>query len=185
MSRILLFNKPYGVVSQFSAHPKHRTLADFITLKELYPAGRLDTGSEGLLILTDDGALQHRISDPRHKLEKTYWAQVEGFPDAAKLNAFERGIALKDYVSLPAHARVIEKPALWPRDPPIRARKAIPTHWLEIRLCEGKNRQVRHMTAALGLPTLRLVRVAIGGWRVQGLAPGTFRAVTVQPEGRE
>lgn len=180
MSRVLLFNKPFGVVTQFSAHPKHRTLADYIELEDVYPAGRLDADSEGLVILTDDGALQHRISDPRHKLEKIYWAQVEGIPDAQALSTFERGIALKGYITLPASARRIEPPAgLWPRTPPIRERKAIPTCWIEIRVREGKNRQVRHMTAALGFPTLRLVRVAIGQWRVDGIAPGTFQAVFV------
>lgn len=180
MTRILLFNKPFGVVSQFSAHPKHSTLADFIEQKDVYPAGRLDSDSEGLVILTDDGKLQHRISDPRHKLEKIYWAQVEGVPERQALAAFANGIRLKDYLCLPASAqRIDEPPDLWPRIPPIRTRLAIPTSWLEIRLREGKNRQVRHMTAALGLPTLRLIRVAIGDWRIDGIAPGTFRSLEV------
>lgn len=179
MSRIVLFNKPFGVVTQFTPHPKHRSLADFVELKQVYPAGRLDADSEGLVILTDDGTLQHRISDPRHKLEKIYWAQVEGTIDASVLTEFERGIKLKDYSALPASARPIAEPPLWPRTPPIRERKTIPTGWLEIRLREGKNRQVRHMTAAVGLPTLRLVRVAIGDWRVDGIAPGEWRLLEV------
>lgn len=141
-------------------------------MKNVYPTGRLDADSEGLLILTDDGALQHRISDPRHKLEKVYWAQVEGRPDDRALGAFEKGIELKGYRTLPASAQLIPEPDLWPRTPPIRQRKAIPTSWLEIRLREGRNRQVRHMTAAVGLPTLRLIRVAIGAWRLEGLQPG-------------
>mgnify|MGYP000129582865 CR=1 FL=1 len=177
MSRIILFNKPFGVVTQFSPHPKHRSLSDFIELKNVYPAGRLDVDSEGLLILTDDGALQHRISDPRHKLEKVYWAQVEGVPDERALGAFETGIELKGYRTLPAGAQWILEPQLWPRTPPIRQRRAIPTSWLEIRLREGKNRQVRHMTAAVGLPTLRLIRVAIGTWRLDGLRPGAWRVL--------
>ena len=177
MSRLVLFNKPFGVVTQFSRHPKHRSLADFIDLKDVYPAGRLDADSEGLLILTDDGALQHRISDPRHKLEKVYWAQVEGVADEQALGAFQIGIDLKGYTTLPASAQLIKEPPLWPRMPPIRQRKAIPTSWLEIRLREGRNRQVRHMTAAAGLPTLRLIRVAIGAWRLNELQPGAWRVL--------
>lgn len=179
MSRIVLFNKPFGVVTQFSPHPKHRSLADFIALKNVYPAGRLDADSEGLLILTDDGALQHHVSDPRHKLEKVYWAQVEGVADEKALGAFRIGIDLKGSKTLPASAQPIKEPPLWPRMPPIRQRKAISTSWLEIRLREGRNRQVRHMTAAVGLPTLRLIRVAIGEWRVDGLQPGAWREVEV------
>ena len=176
MSRILLFNKPYGVICQFSRDGMHPTLADYIALPDFYPAGRLDTDSEGLLILTDDGALQHRITDPKHKLPKTYWVQVEGVPDEAALEELRRGIDLKDFVTLPADARRMEEPArLWPRTPPVRVRKAIPTSWLQLTIREGKNRQVRRMTAAVGLPTLRLIRYAIGDWSLEGLEPGQWR----------
>lgn len=176
MSRILLFNKPYGVMSQFSPHPTRRTLADYIAVKAVYPAGRLDADSEGLLILTDDGKLQHRLSDPRQKTEKIYWAQVEGVPQAESLAAFATGVRYRETAYLPAAARIIaEPPRLWPRDPPIRERKSIPTTWLEIRLREGKNHQVRHMTAAIGHPTLRLIRAAIGPWQLGDLAPGHYR----------
>lgn len=175
MSRILLFNKPYGVMSQFSPHPTRRTLADYIAVKAVYPAGRLDADSEGLLILTDDGKLQHRLSDPRQKTEKTYWAQVEGVPQAEALAAFATGIRYREIDYLPADARIIaEPPRLWARDPPIRERKSIPTSWLEICLREGKNHQVRHMTAAIGHPTLRLIRVAIGPWQLGDLTPGRY-----------
>lgn len=180
MSRILLFNKPYGVICQFSRDGMHPTLADYIALPDFYPAGRLDTDSEGLLLLTDDGKLQHRITDPEHKLAKTYWVQVEGAPDEVALNKLRKGIDLKDFVTLPAEVRCIEEPAgLWPRNPPIRVRKAIPTCWLQISIREGKNRQVRRMTAAVGLPTLRLIRYSIGDWTVEGLAPGAWREAVV------
>ena len=153
------------------------TLADFVDLPGFYPAGRLDADSEGLVVLTADGALQARIADPRHKLAKTYWVQVEGVPGAAALAALRRGVALPDFTTAPAGAEVIaEPPGLWPRHPPIRVRKAIPTAWLRITLTEGKNRQVRRMTAAVGLPTLRLIRHAVGPWTVAGLAPGAWRA---------
>jgi len=176
MSRILLFNKPYGVLSQFTPEDGHAGLADYIAMPGFYAAGRLDADSEGLLILTDDGALQHRLAHPRHKLAKTYWAQVEGEPDAAALAALRRGVDLGDFVTRPAEAGVIAEPAgLWPRDPPIRQRKHIPTTWLEIILTEGKNRQVRRMTAKVGHPTLRLVRARIGDWRLGDLAPGRWR----------
>lgn len=178
MSRIVLFNKPYGVMSQFSPHPTRRTLADYIAVKAVYPAGRLDADSEGLLILTDDGKLQQRLSDPRRKTEKTYWAQVEGVPQPASLAAFAAGIRYRDIEYLPARAQIIDQPAqLWPRDPPIRERKSVPTAWLEIHLREGKNRQVRHMTAAIGHPTLRLIRAAVGPWQLGELAPGHYRTV--------
>jgi 23S rRNA pseudouridine2457 synthase len=180
MSRILLFNKPYGVICQFSRDGMHPTLADYIPLPDFYPAGRLDTDSEGLLLLTDDGALQHRISDPKHKLAKTYWAQVEGVADEAMLTRLRQGIKLPDFTTLPAEAREIGEPEnLWPRDPPIRERKAIPASWLELTIREGKNRQVRRMTAAVGLPTLRLIRYRIGDWTLKGLAPGEWREETV------
>ena len=176
MPRLILFNKPYGVLCQFSAEGAHATLKDFISIPDIYPAGRLDADSEGLLILTDDGALQHRITDPRYKLPKVYWAQVEGTPDQAALDQFAQGMDLGDFTALPATARTIEEPAgLWPRDPPIRLRKNIPTRWLELTIREGKNRQVRRMTAKTGHPTLRLIRAAIGPWRLDKLAPGEWR----------
>ena len=175
MSTIVLLNKPYGVLSQFTPEGKWRALDEFIPLKDVYVAGRLDADSEGLLILTDDGKLQARIADPKHKLEKTYWAQVEGVPDEAALNRLRAGIKLSDFTAQPAKLRLIDTPAeLWPRDPPIRFRQAIPTSWLEIRISEGKNRQVRRMTAAIGYPTLRLVRAAIGGLTVAGLGLGQW-----------
>lgn len=178
MSRILLFNKPYGVICQFSRDGMHPTLADYIALPDFYPAGRLDTDSEGLLLLTDDGKLQHLITDPRHKLSKTYWVQVEGVPDEMMLEKLRKGIDLKDFVTLPAEVSRMAEPAdLWPRNPPIRERKAIPTSWLQITIREGKNRQVRRMTAAAGLPTLRLIRHRIGDWTLEGLAPGRWREI--------
>ncbi|MEQ1532544.1 MAG: pseudouridine synthase [Sideroxydans sp.] len=176
MSRILLFNKPYGVVCQFSRDGLHPTLADYIPVAEVYAAGRLDTDSEGLLLLTDDGKLQHRITDPQHKLPKTYWAQVEGIPDEAALALLRKGVMLKDGMTLPAQAELMDEPAhLWQRDPPVRFRQAIPTAWLKLTIREGKNRQIRRMTAAVGLPTLRLVRYAIGNWTLAGLATGEWR----------
>jgi 23S rRNA pseudouridine2457 synthase len=176
MARIILFNKPYGVLSQFTSENGHPGLKDFISLPGIYAAGRLDVDSEGLLILTDDGALQHRLADPRHKLPKTYWAQVEGAPDDAALAALRQPMDLGGFISRPAGARVITEPAgLWPRDPPVRFRKAIPTTWIEIVLTEGKNRQVRRMTARAGFPTLRLIRAAIGEFRLADLQPGEWR----------
>jgi len=176
VSKILLFNKPYGVLSQFTPEGRWRGLSDYITLKEVYVAGRLDADSEGLLLLTDNGRLQARIADPRHKLVKTYWAQVEGEPAEADLDRLRLGIRLSDFTAQPAEVRRIGEPAgLWPRDPPIRYRAAIPTSWLEIRIAEGKNRQVRRMGAAIGYPVLRLVRAAIGRLSVDGLAPGEWR----------
>jgi len=178
LSTILFFNKPYGILSQFTPEGKWRALAEFIPVKDVYVAGRLDADSEGLLILTDDGRLQAKIADPKHKLEKTYWAQVEGMPDEAALDRLRAGIALSDFTARPAKVRKIDEPAdLWPRDPPIRFRAAIPTSWLEIRITEGKNRQVRRMTAAIGYPTLRLIRAAIGAATLNGLAPGAWRQI--------
>lgn len=176
MGRILLFNKPFGVICQFSRDGMHPTLADYIPLPDFYPAGRLDTDSEGLLVLTDDGQLQHRITDPKHKLPKTYWVQVEGVPDDAALEKLRRGVKLSDFTTQPAEACLIDEPAnLWPRNPPIRERKNIPASWLELTIREGKNRQVRRMTAAVGLPTLRLIRHRIGEWTLEGLEPGTWK----------
>lgn len=173
---LILFNKPYGVICQFSPHEKHKTLKDYIAVPGVYAAGRLDTDSEGLLILTDDGRLQHRISHPRHKEFKTYWVQVEGDPTDEALEPLRHGVDLGDFVTQPAKVRRIEEPAgLWPRNPPIRERKAIPTAWLEMIISEGKNRQVRRMTAKVGFPTLRLVRHAVGQHTIDGIAPGEWR----------
>ncbi len=175
---LVLFNKPYGVLSQFTPEGKWRALGEFIPVKDVYVAGRLDADSEGLLILTDDGRLQAKIADPKHKLEKTYWAQVEGMPDEAALDRLRAGIALSDFTARPAKVRKIDEPAgLWPRDPPVRFRAAIPTSWLELRIAEGKNRQVRRMTAAIGYPVLRLVRAAVGSATLDGLAPGQWRQI--------
>lgn len=176
MGRILLFNKPFGVICQFSRDGLHPTLADYIPVPEFYPAGRLDTDSEGLLVLTDDGQLQHRITDPKHKLPKTYWVQLEGVPDEGELEKLRRGVKLPDFTTQPAEVRLMDEPAkLWPRDPPIRERKSIPTSWIELTIREGKNRQVRRMTAAIGLPTLRLIRHRIGEWTLDGLELGTWK----------
>lgn len=176
MTRLILFNKPYGVICQFTPEAGYRTLKEFIALPGFYPAGRLDTDSEGLVLLTDDGKLQQHISDPRHKWPKVYWMQVEGVPGDAALEYLRRGVRLKEFVTDPAEARLIEEPlALWPRNPPIRFRKNIPAVWIEIVLHEGKNRQVRRMTAATGFPTLRLIRYAIGPYTFDGLAPGEWR----------
>jgi 23S rRNA pseudouridine2457 synthase len=178
VSRIVFLNKPYGVLSQFTPEGKWRALAEFIPVKGVYVAGRLDADSEGLLILTDDGKLQAKIADPKHKLEKTYWVQVEGIPDEAALDRLRAGIALADFIAQPAKVRRVDEPAnLWPRDPPIRFRAAIPTSWLEIRIAEGKNRQVRRMTAAIGYPVLRLIRAAIGAVTLNGLVPGAWRQI--------
>ena len=176
MSRILLFNKPYGVLTQFTSPQGRPTLADYIPVPGVYAAGRLDADSEGLVVLTDDGAIQARISHPRHKLEKTYWAQVEGIPDEGALARLRRGVDLGDFHTRPCRAAIIPEPeSLWPRDPPIRFRRAIPAAWLEVVLSEGKNRQVRRMTANVGYPTLRLIRCAVGRWHLGNLLPGEWR----------
>ena len=168
------------MLCQFTSPDGRRTLADYVVRPGVYPAGRLDADSEGLVVLTADGALQTRIADPRHRLAKTYWVEVEGEPGAEAIAALERGVELRDGPTLPAHVRrIAPPPGLWPRDPPIRVRKAIPTAWLEITIAEGRNRQVRRMTAAVGLPTLRLVRQAVGPWTLGTLAPGQWREEAV------
>jgi 23S rRNA pseudouridine2457 synthase len=172
---LILFNKPYGVLTQFTDKEGRPTLADYIKTPGVYAAGRLDRDSEGLLLLTDDGRLQHQLSDPRHKLPKTYWAQVEGEPTEEALTELRRGVLLDGTRTRPAQARCIPEPKLWPRDPPVRFRQHIPTSWIELILTEGRNRQVRRMTAAVGYPTLRLVRIAIGPHRLEDLAPGRWR----------
>src|SRR5438067_6851803 len=176
--RLILFNKPYQVLCQFTDAAGRLTLADYIPIKDIYPAGRLDFDSEGLVILTSAGFLQHIITDPRHKLPKTYWVQVEGAADSQALQQLSRGVKLKDGMTQPAKAQIIAPPAVWPRIPPIRERKEIPTTWIEITITEGRNRQVRRMTAAVGHPTLRLIRQAIGELRLEGLQPGEWREFT-------
>ena len=180
MSRLILFNKPYGVLSQFTdcgTETARATLSDYIDAPGVYPAGRLDRDSEGLLVLTDHGALQARIASPRHKMPKTYLVQVEGEPDAASLDRLRAGVVLNDGPTRPAAVRRIDPPMLWDRDPPVRYRKSVPDCWLELTITEGRNRQVRRMTAAVGHPTLRLVRWRVGSWELGDLAPGTWRSV--------
>ena len=188
MPRLILFNKPFNVLSQFTDKSTseetgetgaRQTLSAFIDVPGVYPAGRLDRDSEGLLLLTDDGRLQARIADPRFKLAKTYLVQVEGAPDEAALADLRKGVLLKDGPTRPAEAELIAPPQLWPRDPPVRFRKTVPDHWLRLTIREGRNRQVRRMTAAVGLPTLRLVRWSVGDWTVADLATGQWRAIQV------
>ena len=175
---LIAFNKPFGVACKFSPEPGRQTLADFIDVRGVYPAGRLDTDSEGLLLLTDDGVLQARIAEPRHKLAKVYWSQVDGAATDVALAQLRQGVDLGDFTTQPAAARLIEEPpGLWPRNPPIRYRAHIPTTWIELTLREGKNRQVRRMTAKTGFPTLRLIRAQIGAVSLEGLAPGTWREI--------
>jgi 23S rRNA pseudouridine2457 synthase len=173
--RVLLFNKPYGVLSQFTDDDGRPTLGAFIPVKKVYAAGRLDRDSEGLVVLTDDGRMQKEIADPEHKMGKTYWVQVEGTAEEDTLAALREGIALADGPTKPARARVIEEPTLWPRTPPVRVRLTVPTSWIELTIFEGRNRQVRRMTAAVGLPTLRLIRTAVGPWSLGLLQPGEWR----------
>ncbi len=183
MPKLIIFNKPFGVLPQFTdagtAGSPRPTLSSYIDVADVYPAGRLDMDSEGLMLLTDDGRLQARISDPKYKMPKTYWVQVEGEMTEEALIALRRGVMLKDGITLPAQAERIAPPALWPRDPPIRVRQTVPDCWIKLTIHEGKNRQVRRMTAAVGHPTLRLVRWAVGEWDLEGLEPGTWREVLV------
>ena len=176
--RLILLNKPFGVLSQFSGDGTHQTLSDFVDVPNVYPAGRLDRDSEGLLLLTNDGALQAHIADPRHKLPKTYWAQVEGAPSEEALAQLRAGVLLNDGITRPAEATLLPEPTLWPRDPPIRVRAQIPTHWIALTLREGRNRQVRRMVEALGAKVLKLVRVRIGQIEIAGLEIGTHRVLT-------
>ena len=186
-SRLILFNKPYGVLSQFTddGHQgSRRTLSEFVGIPGVYPAGRLDLDSEGLLILTNDGRLQARIADPRFKMSKTYLVQIEGEPSEDSLDLLRRGVSLKDGPTLPAEVQPIAAPALWPRDPPVRFRKSVPDRWIRMTIREGRNRQVRRMTAAVGHPTLRLVRWSIGDWTIAGLQPGEWREAPLPENSR-
>ena len=179
MPKLILFNKPYNVLSQFTDADNRETLADYIKIANVYPAGRLDKDSEGLLLLTDSGALQHQIAHPRHSKEKSYWVQVEGEISSAALGQLRRGVLLKDGQTKPARAKKIKTPELWPRNPPIRYRQSIPTSWLELTITEGKNRQVRRMTAAVGFPTLRLIRHRVGQWTLAALQPGELKVLPI------
>lgn len=184
MAKLLLFNKPFGVLSQFTAADGHPGLADYLDIPDVYPAGRLDRDSEGLLLLTDDGALQAQISNPRFKLEKTYLAQLEGEVTELALENLAKGITLKDGPTLPASARKIDEPSVWDRKPAIRERKNIPTSWIELTIREGRNRQIRRMCAHVGFPVLRLVRIQIGEWSIDGLKPGEHRQIQVASPSR-
>jgi len=177
--KLILFNKPFKVLCQFSDDQDRDNLSNYINIKDIYSAGRLDYDSEGLLVLTNNGRLQQRITHPKHKLQKTYWVQVEGIPTTQALNTLRNGLVLKDGKTLPTLVKAISEPSIWTRDPPIRYRANIPTSWLEIGLKEGRNRQIRRMTAAIGHPTLRLIRIAIGPWRLDELQPGELKSVSV------
>lgn len=177
---LVLFNKPYGVLSQFRDADNRPTLADYIPIPAVYAAGRLDRDSEGLVLLTDDGRLQHRLTDPKTKTWKSYWVQVDGIPNEAAIGKLRQGVALKDGVTLPAKIERIDEPQVWPRNPPIRYRKKLPTSWLKIELREGRNRQIRRMTAAVGVPTLRLIRTRIGEWKLGRLKPGEWRKLDLR-----
>lgn len=177
---LIAFNKPFNVLTQFTDTESRQTLKDFIPVKNIYPAGRLDRDSEGLLLLTNNGKLQHCIASPEKKMAKTYWAQVEGIPNERAIRQLQEGIALKDGITRPAKVRLISAPAVWPRIPPVRERKSIPDSWLELTVYEGKNRQVRRMTAAVSHPTLRLIRISIGPWSLDCLTPGQWRTLNTQ-----
>jgi 23S rRNA pseudouridine2457 synthase len=178
-ARVILLNKPFNVLCQFTDPDGRANLSDYLDIPRVYAAGRLDYDSEGLVLLTDSGPVQHRIADPRAKLPKTYWVQVEGVPSAEALRQLSEGVTLRDGVTRPALVSLMEAPEIWPRNPPIRERRLIPTAWLSVTLTEGKNRQVRRMTAAVGLPTLRLIRHSIGPWQLESLAPGQWREAGV------
>ena len=182
LNKLILFNKPFQVLSQFEDAENRHTLKEYIPIKNVYPAGRLDYDSEGLMILTSCGKTQHKITDPKSHMRKTYWVQIENIPTETDLNKIRQGIKIKGHLCLPARVKIIDEPVIWQRIPPIRARKHIPTSWLEISIQEGKNRQIRKMTAAMGFPTLRLIRIKIGPWQLNELKPGEYRQIqTVAP----
>ncbi len=174
---LILFNKPFNVLCQFTDKEGRRALKEFIPIKNIYPAGRLDYDSEGLVLLTDDGKLQNKISDPKYKVEKCYWVQVEGQITQAAIDKFKSGVLLKDGFTKPAKAKIIDDPIIWERNLPIRVRKNIPTSWIELKIIEGRNRQVRRMTAAVGFPTLRLIRISVGQWNIDNLKPGEYKVI--------
>lgn len=174
---LILFNKPFNVLCQFTDKEGRKTLEDFIPIKNAYPAGRLDYDSEGLVLLTDDGKLQNKISDPKNKIEKCYWVQVEGQITQAAIDKLKSGVLLKDGFTKPAKSKIIDEPRIWERDPPIRKRKNIPTSWIELKITEGRNREVRRMTAAVGFPTLRLIRISVGQWNIDNLKPGEYKVI--------